>query len=908
MPDTGIQILTLGTPRLLRDGSDVSPDTRKATALVSYLAVEGPTRRDTLAALLWPESADSQARATLRRTLSAARSALGPEALSSDRNTVRLGETVASDYTRFLAAMDSTRDHDHGAQEVCSQCVPLLESAISLYRGDFLSGFSLRDSASFEDWARATAEACRLMCESAYEKLAVAHASEGNFRSAITTVNQWLEMDPLREPAYRQLMLMHAWAGDGPAAGDAYRRCVATLDRELGVGPLEETSELLEAILDNDLPPAPGIRKQVVPTAPPPPPASTLLNRETALEAMSRVVAQDQKLLRIEGGAWMGKTRLLEELETMAGRVGRKTIRARAHRSELTLPYGVIAQSLAGLAASPTWETLRNRLPSWALDEVSRIAPSMGGSPADVDPDPYREIRLREALTAILGSFDGILIFDDLHYSDAASISLLGQLAERIEDLEVSLVGAHRPDDTTDLQPFIEMTTRQPKASLMISPLGTQDIEDLAGDAAAEVVEATGGVPALVADAITSDSTADSLSSIRTFMEAQLTGIDELAGQVLAAAAVLGRGAGLDDLRVTSGRSDEEVTQAIDWLIARRVLKVDDRGGVEFVLDAIEALVEEEAGFLRTRLLHRRAATALQGHGAAISDRRLATSIARHLREGGQDEEAADWYHRAGDLAMRVFAPAEAIESYRSSMALGNRSNDQLHIAIGDADLLLGRYREALTEFEQAAAMSDGETRALAEHRIGEAHRRLGEIDRALGHFEVAEESHPDPVALYSDWALAHLRKGETVEALSLAEQGVAASNQEHPARLARALTVLGTVTAEPLAARRLLQEALDLAGDDPILRVSTLNALAHAESKSGNADTAIAHVEEALELSTSTGDKHRRAALYNHLADLHHAAGRTEEAESALKEAVRLFVEVEPGSWEPEVWLLTHW
>ncbi|HEX8034295.1 MAG TPA: hypothetical protein VF510_10630, partial [Ktedonobacterales bacterium] len=61
-----------GTPRIECDGSPVVVDTRKALALLAYLALTRQQQsRDTLAALLWPDYDQSHARATLRRTLSA---------------------------------------------------------------------------------------------------------------------------------------------------------------------------------------------------------------------------------------------------------------------------------------------------------------------------------------------------------------------------------------------------------------------------------------------------------------------------------------------------------------------------------------------------------------------------------------------------------------------------------------------------------------------------------------------------------------------------------------------------------------------------------------------------------------------------------------------------------------------
>src|SRR4029077_4380850 len=85
-------IALLGPPVVEVDGRPLEVDTRKATALLAYLAIEGhPLRRDTIASLLWPENAPERARSALRRTLSTLRTALGGRWLETDRELVSLG-------------------------------------------------------------------------------------------------------------------------------------------------------------------------------------------------------------------------------------------------------------------------------------------------------------------------------------------------------------------------------------------------------------------------------------------------------------------------------------------------------------------------------------------------------------------------------------------------------------------------------------------------------------------------------------------------------------------------------------------------------------------------------------------------------------------------------------------------
>src|SRR4051794_31639910 len=81
----------LGHPRIEIDSTAVTVDTRKAVALVAYLAITGQRQsRDTIAGLLWPDYSQANARAALRRTLSTLNKALGSEHLVIERESLGL--------------------------------------------------------------------------------------------------------------------------------------------------------------------------------------------------------------------------------------------------------------------------------------------------------------------------------------------------------------------------------------------------------------------------------------------------------------------------------------------------------------------------------------------------------------------------------------------------------------------------------------------------------------------------------------------------------------------------------------------------------------------------------------------------------------------------------------------------
>jgi tetratricopeptide (TPR) repeat protein len=125
---------------------------------------------------------------------------------------------------------------------------------VSTYTGDFLSGFSLRDAPEFEEWQEQQADALRTEFADSLESLIRAEREAARTASALAYARRWLELDPLNEAAHREVMRLHALAGDRSAAIRQYHECVQLLDRELGVAPLEETVALYDSIRKGKIP------------------------------------------------------------------------------------------------------------------------------------------------------------------------------------------------------------------------------------------------------------------------------------------------------------------------------------------------------------------------------------------------------------------------------------------------------------------------------------------------------------------------------------------------------------------------------------------------------------------------------------------------------------------------------
>ncbi len=241
----------LGPPRLEADGKPVKINRRKAVGLLAFLAVTREScSRESLLALFWPDHGRSDARAELRRTLSVLKKALGQDVLAIDRQTAGIAETSelwtdAIELRRLLAA---SKDHDHGAIESCDECLSLLSDALQLYKGDFLAGFYLRDSAEFDDWQQFQSESLRKELCSALDGLAAGMNARGRHEEAISYAKRRLSLDPLDESSHCQLMRVYAASGQRSAALRQFGACARVLEAELDAEPEEETTQLYDSI------------------------------------------------------------------------------------------------------------------------------------------------------------------------------------------------------------------------------------------------------------------------------------------------------------------------------------------------------------------------------------------------------------------------------------------------------------------------------------------------------------------------------------------------------------------------------------------------------------------------------------------------------------------------------------
>jgi DNA-binding SARP family transcriptional activator/tetratricopeptide (TPR) repeat protein len=884
-------------------GTALVVDTRKATALLAYLAVEGGVHnRDSLAALLWPEYAPDRARAALRRTLSTLRSGLGGRWVTVARDSVSLdGGELDVDAFHRLAASDE---------------LPDLEAAAALHRGPFLAGFGLRDSTVFDDWQSFRAASLARELGAVLDRL----ADGSDAVRAIEHARRRLALDSLNESAHRRLIALYGASGERAAALAQYRDCVRILHRELGVAPTEETTAVYHAIREGGsatAAPAPELSAEAR--------SHPLVGRErevaALLEAYSRV-GDAGRLVVVDGEMGIGKTRLADELVSRIRDDGGVVATACCSEAESGLAFGCAIE----LIQSALREGNAAAVSPAPAAETARLVPELGTPPTPTLDGPGAQARFLDGVARVLaeatsGEKPGLLVIDDVQWADASSLDVLAFLVRRLHDRPLLVLVTWRAEETPPDHParrILADAKRDGLADVVIPRRLDRDaVAELAAAAgastelSAHLFEETQGLPFFVVEYLDSETEDSSLPpGVRGLLEARVTGVSEIAGQVVAAAAVLGRQFDADLIRAVSGRSDEETVNALEELIRRGVLAEGDAGDLAFRHEQTRRVAYELTSAGRRRLLHGRAADALGPDNAG--------AVAQHLRLAGRDGEAASAYRRAGDHARDLYANAEALAAFREALALGDDDPASLHAAIGDLETLAGEYGRALDSYEAAAALADAEQLGTIEHRIGLLHERRGEWDLAESSFEDALRTDPGPALaarIVADRSLNAHRRRRDDEAEALAQEALALAEQAADSRaLAQAHNILGVLATgrgDHAAARAQLEQSLAIATeeDDPAARAAALNNLALALRAEGELDRALALTEEALTLCVAVGDRHREAALENNAADILQALGRRDEAMDRLKSAVATFAEVgEDAAAEPEIWKLVEW
>ncbi|NUM44723.1 MAG: tetratricopeptide repeat protein [Anaerolineales bacterium] len=317
MPAPRLALTLFGPFEALVNAQPLAFATDKIRALLAYLALEPdkPHRRETLAALLWPDYPDETALRNLRQsvyrlrqTLADADPDLPARLITQTRPTITLhAAALTTDTARFTALVQES--------QIAPDPRPPLTELTALYRGELLKGFALSDAYAFDEWLSIQREIFHQQTLDAFTRLM--SRQENDPDALLTTAPRLLALAPWHEETHRQIMRAHLQKGNRTQALAQYQTLRTTLLRDLGVEPAPATTALLARIQTEapypenaqtaPIPPRPTLRNFPAPLTP-------LIGRKAELDALTQMLSDPAcRLVTLIGPGGMGKTRLATE-------------------------------------------------------------------------------------------------------------------------------------------------------------------------------------------------------------------------------------------------------------------------------------------------------------------------------------------------------------------------------------------------------------------------------------------------------------------------------------------------------------------------------------------------------------------------------------------------------------------
>jgi DNA-binding SARP family transcriptional activator len=565
---------------------------RPKQVLEILLAARGhrvPT--DRLADLLWGEELPQNAAGSIQTFVSVLR-----RHLTSDQARAReLVVTEAEAYRFATDLIELDLDcfdelNERSGHEPTHIARRSLEQALELVRGEVL------EDEPYSVWAVELRGTYQGRVLGVRLEAANAALAELDFADAFTHAEAGTALDRFSESAHRTAMLALYALRRQHDALETYRRFRTRLDEELGLEPTAETRALEAAILRQEdvrsLLPRP-IRRETLDAGRRP----VLLGRASELELLERTARQaldgSLTLVQIEGEAGVGKTRLLDELA--ASLVGVRVGRASCSELERHLPYVPLAAALR--SALTGIELDGRRLPALRqiLPEIMLAESAQG----------FGEVDALEALVEVIAENAPLaLVIDDLQWADPDTVAALSYLQRRCAGLSVALVTAVRIEHTPHDHPVRRMT---PDALVSLEPLTAADLAPLGMP---DLLEATGGNPQFVTEAIAGGGSGTELSTaLSEKLVAQHRAEGPSAYRILLAASVLEQPFDPEPLAACLAVDEAELIEELERLCERRILRVDGLG-FRFRYDLVRQVLLASLSPARRRVLRQRLADA----------------------------------------------------------------------------------------------------------------------------------------------------------------------------------------------------------------------------------------------------------------------------------------------------------
>jgi DNA-binding NarL/FixJ family response regulator len=403
--------------------------------------------------------------------------------------------------------------------------------------------------------------------------------------------------------------------------------------------------------------------------------------------ALAAARSGDGRLALVCGEAGIGKSTLVAAFAREAAAQGALVFTGGSYDLTTTPPYG-------------PWNEIARQ---WAARGASPEAAESSQPRADLT---MAEIGSKRELLAIIASLctasagrTHLLLLEDIHWADAASLELLQIVVRAIAHERVLLVVTYRDDEVTRQHPLftlLPVLARTPGAErLTLAPLEPAGMRQLVAERYSlptadverllDFVQArTDGNPLFVGEMLRAIEETGALGRgddgqwllgdltltrtpplVRQVIESRLTRLGSEARAALEVAAVIGRDVPVEVWIASSGQDERVLTQAMERAVEAHVVDELPRGaGFRFTHELVRETLYYGVGLLRRRRWHRRVGEAL-----AALPRPDPDAVAHHFQRSG-DERAFEWLLRAAERAERAWAWVAATDRLEAALAL----------------------------------------------------------------------------------------------------------------------------------------------------------------------------------------------------------------------------------------------
>ncbi len=714
-------------------------------SLLAYLILnrEQPADRRRLAYLFWPRGTETAARRNLRQYLHRIRrltSDIDPDMpmVLSTGSTVQFNPeiVISSDIQKFT---HYTRPEAN---------IEELISCVSLYSGDLLEDV-------YEDWINPLREQYRQRMFQAMERLSSKLQTLGRFEEAIQFTQKQINFDPYNEAVHRNLISLYYQNNERNKAVKHYNQLTVTLNNDLGIPPLPETEELIEAIQQGRYQigqPTGQIRKyseslQKLDYSIP------LIGRESEISSLDQSLHQAQQrqgnFILITGESGIGKTRLVQEF--LDRHQGLSVISVLCHELDVNSPYTPVREMLEKtIPILPEEKSISTRTLSAAIS----LAPNLSQKFPNVFNGHHPvNTTYQDALVDLFSSVADkseynslILIIDNLQWADSLSWNLLAQFARQLGSLPILLIGLCRNEDLfADRQRLIRTFQRnQLIKEIPLPRLSANQTKQIAErilpsshldeEFYIQLHNETEGIPLFIIEMLRSQKESGkplglkSLyaqqgmpSGIRQIIDSRLDRLSNECKDVLSSAAVIGREFTFSFLTEISDFSSEDIIIHLEEIGSRGLIR-EVVLGYDFSHDKIRQVAYNNLSKARRQYYHRRVAEALE---RAIPPSSPAT-LAHHYSNSDTPIKALPYFIKAGEDAIRSRSYLEARQiGHQAVNLLGRVPGPEQRAERIDLNLQLAQAYAFSGDFKQAMEVMSFTEQIAA--KLGD-HARQGQV------------------------------------------------------------------------------------------------------------------------------------------------------------------------------------